>query len=296
MYLQIPYMVKYHRKNPPIQDIFKKDKSGSDTERALMYQDILVYPIRIGNANFKLRPIGMWLLRNNQQLIDEYTGTKGNTPWKSRYENRKDRFKSMLEDLVRLQLLTKRTGKAEKVDTNISIYRLTGSGYFVALLIKRKNLMELLIKSSVKNRDNQMELNEANDKLYEFIQSNLKRHNSYHTIALSKEYEVYKDHGWFDMVLYLIESLLQGDREVKTVYKAIESVHLVDVEHRPEIHSGIHRLSLRALNSLDEKTKFVKRVEIKALLENRILQQVTVREWEDSRLHYLNDYTTVTLY
>ena len=241
----------------------------------------------------------MWLLRNNQQLIDEYVGTKGKqdtTPWKTRYENRKGRFEAILEDLVGLQLLTKNTGKAEKVDTNISIYSLTGSGYFVALLIKRKNLRELLNKSSVKNRDNQKELNEVNDKLYEFIQSNLKRHNSYHTIALSKEYEIYKDHGWFDMVLYLIESLLQGDREVKNVYKAIESAHLVDVKHRPDIHSGLHQLSLRALNSLDENTKFVKRVEIKALLENRILQQVPVREWENSRLHYLNDYSTVTLY
>jgi hypothetical protein len=289
-------MVKYHTRNPPIQEIFKKDKKGTDTKKALMYQDILWYPLRTGNTNFKLRSIGMWLLQNNRELIHEYSGTERNTPWKTRYESRKGRFEAMLEDLVGLELLTKKTGKAEKVNTTISFYSLTGSGFFVALLIKRKNLKELLNKSSFKDKDYQKELNVIHDKLYEFIQSNLKRHNSYHTIALSKEYELYRDHGWFDMVLYLIESLLQGDREVKTVYKAIESAHLVDVEHRPEIHSGLHQLSLKALNSLDEKTKFVKRIEIKALLENRMLQQVPVREWENSRLHYLNDYSTVTLY
>jgi hypothetical protein len=296
MYLQIPYMVKYHRKNPPIQEIFKKDKTGFDTEKALMYQDILLYPLRTGSASFKLRPIGMWLLRNNRQLMDEYTGTKGKTPWKTRYENRKGRFEAMLEDLVELQLLTKNKGKAEKVNTTISHYSLTGSGYFIALLIKRKNLGDLLKKSSVKNRDNQKELNEINNKLYEFIQSNLKRHDSYHTIALSKEYEIYKDQGWFYTVLYLIESLLYDGDKVKTVYEAIELASRVEIGHRPEIHSGLHTLSLKALNSLDEKTKFVKRVEIKTLLESRILEQVPTREWEDLRLHYLNDYSTVILY
>jgi len=153
-----------------------------------------------------------------------------------------------------------------------------------------------LLKSSVKDRDYQKELNEINDKLYEFIQSNLKRHDSYHTIALAKEYEIYKDHGWFDTVMYLIESLLHNRNEVKTVYGAIESATLVDVVHRPETHRGLHKLSLRALNSLGEKTEFVKRVEIKALLENRILEQVPTREWKDLRLHHLNDYSTVILY
>jgi hypothetical protein len=50
----------------------------------------------------------------------------------------------------------------------------------------------------------------------------------------------------------------------------------------------------KSIKQLDEKTKFVKRVVIKALLENRMLQQVPVRE--DSRIHYLNDYSTVKLY
>lgn len=47
---------------------------------------------------------------------------------------------------------------------------------------------------------------------------------------------------------------------------------------------------------IGEKTRFVNRVEIKALLENRILEQVPTREWEDLRLHHLNDYLTVILY
>ena len=296
MYLQIPYMVKYHTKNPPIQELFKKDKNRSDTNKALMYQDILSYPLKSGNANFKLRTIGMWLLRNNQQLINEYTGTKGKTAWKARYENRKGRFEAMLEDLVQLHLLTKNAGKAEKVDIAISSYSLTGSGYFVALLIRRMNLRDLLSKNSVRDRDYQKELNEINDKLYEFVQSNLKRHDSYHTIALAKEYEVYKDHRWFDTVLYLIESLLRNRNGVRTVYEAIEFAGLVDVKNRPKIHSGLHTLSLKALNSLDDKTKFVKRIEIKTLLESRILEQVPTREWEDLRLHHLNDYSTVILY
>ena len=296
MHLQIPYMVKYHTRNPPIQEIFKKDKNGFNTKRALMYQDILGYPLKTGEAKFKIRSIGMWLLQQNQELIGEYSGTERNTPWKARFDSRKDRFEAMLEDLVRLQLLIENKGKAEKVDTPISIYSLTGSGYFVALLIKRKSLRDLLNKGSVKKRDNQKELNEINDRLYQFIQSNLRRHDSYQTTALAKEYEIYKSSGWFDTVLYLIESLLYDGMEVKTVYEAIESASLVDIEHRPDFHRGLHELSLKALDSLDEKTKFVKRVEIKTLLESRILEQVPTREWEDLRLHHLNDYSTVILY
>jgi hypothetical protein len=296
MYLHIPYMVKYHAKNPPIQEIFRKDKNGFNTNKGLMYQDILCYPLRTGNVNFKLRQIGMWLLQHNQELINEYTGTKGKTPQKARYENRKGRIEALLEDLIGLQLLIKNMGKAEKVDTTVSFYSLTGSGYFVSLLIKRKNLRELLNKSSIKGRDYQKELDEINDKLYEFIQSNLKQYDSYHTIALAKEYEIYKDHGWFDIVLYLVESLLNDGNEVKTAYEAIELASRVNLVHRPEIHRGLHKLALKALNSLDEKSKFAKRVEIKALLEDRILEQVPTREWEDLRLHHLNDYSIVMLY
>jgi hypothetical protein len=288
-------MVKYHTRNTPIQEIFKKNKDGSYTKKALMYQDILWYPLGTGNTNFKLRSIGMWLLRNNRELIHEYSGTERNTPWKTRYENRKGRIEAMLEDLVGLQLLAKNRGKAEKVEITIPFYSLTGSGYFISQLIKRMNLRELLNKSSVKNGDYQKELSEIKDKLYEFIQSNFKRHNSYHTIALAKEYEIYKDNGWFDTALMLIEFLLHNGSE-RTVYEAIEDASLVNIKEHPEIHIGMNKLFLKALNSLDEKTKFVKSIEVKATLENRILDQVPTREWEELRLHHLNDYSIVILF
>jgi hypothetical protein len=264
-------MVKIQSKKPSIQTIFEKDQDGLFTKDALFYQDILSYPFRTGQRKFKLREIGIWLLKHNLKLIQDYEVPKNHTPFGIRYENRKKYFEIRIKELTEIGLLSRNTTKAAKVETQISLYSLTGDGYFVNWLLER-------IKA--RNDANELERKKArvaaNEKLYDFIQVNFKQYDSYQIAFLSREFEIYKDKGWLDIVFNIIEELLERDHNI--------------------ISKGLHKLSLQTLNSLDEQHKISESLYIKSALEGVILDQLPPREWEYLRLNHLNEYSTVILY
>src|SRR5918911_5241942 len=111
----IPYMVKPHSKIPHLQSIFERNKDGLYIREASLYQDILLYPLKTGNKDFKLSQLGLWLIEKNKDLADFY-GKKGfvkHTPKKNRFANVRDRIEAYLRDLVSLNLLYVTKIKAE---------------------------------------------------------------------------------------------------------------------------------------------------------------------------------------
>src|SRR5689334_23559913 len=135
-------MVKINSKIPSIQSLFERDEKGFFTPNALLYQDILKYPIKSGSNEFKLRSLGNWLLEFNDQFIkrydlDKWRSSEKNIPKSKRFINIRDRLVAKIEDLLKLGLLSTSSVSAEKVDTQIPSYSLTGDGSFVALLLIR---------------------------------------------------------------------------------------------------------------------------------------------------------------
>src|SRR5215469_446794 len=111
----------YQLRPPSIHLIFEKD-NGSYTKRALFYQDILLYSKDIKEmkkSSFKDRELTNWLLKHNSELVDYYSDPPYNhTPPSARVENRLDRVKVSVRDLINLGLIRETgTAPAEKGGT-----------------------------------------------------------------------------------------------------------------------------------------------------------------------------------
>ena len=83
---------------------------------------------------------------------------------------------------------------AEKVNTQIPVYSLTGDEYFIALLLQRNGCPDKMTQ------------------LYDFILSNLQTHDSYHNLLFSKIYQKCKDKGMLETVFTIIENFWQTIR------------------------------------------------------------------------------------
>src|SRR5438046_236990 len=92
---------------PGVNFIFQKDKNGSYTKLALLYQDILGYSIIKIKSNspdsrsFTHRELAKWLLENNNEYINYYKdpSTKYYT-LNNKIENTQQSMKDKLNDLV----------------------------------------------------------------------------------------------------------------------------------------------------------------------------------------------------
>jgi hypothetical protein len=285
-----PYMVKLQSKKPSIQAILEKGQDGLFTDNSLFYQDILNYALKTGKRKFKLREVGMWLLKHNLKLFHEYEVPKNHTPFRVRFENRKKYFETRIAELTEVGLLSKDTALSAKVEMQVPVYSLTGDGYFITWLLERIKARNIINESERKKA-----IDAANETLYDFIQVNFRQYDSYQVVSLSKEFEVYKEKGWLDTVFNIIEELLEKAPQIRTVFDAIDSVSRIETTDK-QVHRTLHKFSLQALDNLDEQNRISRLLYIKSTLEDVILDQLPPKEWEDLRLKYLNEYSTVILY
>src|SRR5438552_14435254 len=120
--------------------IVEKD-NGSYTKRALFFQDILRYSIALNGiqrTSFKDRELTHWLLENNKELKNYYVDSNKHTPRSTRVDNRLDRVKASVKDLVELGLMVETgTTPAEKGGTRpVQLYGFTMDGHLLACLIE----------------------------------------------------------------------------------------------------------------------------------------------------------------
>jgi hypothetical protein len=280
-------MVNDRSNIPSIRTIFEKNDDNSFTKEALFYQNILEYPIKTGKNEFKLRSVGNWLLEFNDELIKRYDPDKRHSSEKNmskskRFANIRDRLEAKIEDLIHLGLLSSGSIRAERVDTQIPLYSLTGDGYFISLLLERTD--------SGRRKNTNM--------LYELIQSTLKLCNSNQAEFLSRFYEYYKQEGLLDEVFDLVESILQSDHDIKTVLNAIEIIPIPNTKYstNEELNKKLHNISTRLFYSLDEQTRNSQLAYIKSQLENRIFEQYPPEVWHLQRRLNIGDPTFTVLY
>ena len=115
---------------------------ASYTKRALFYQDILLYSKDIKEmqkSSFKDRELTNWLLKYNSELVNYYSERPYNhTPPSARAENRLDRVKESVRDLINLGLIRETgTAPAEKGGTRpVQLYGYTEDGLLLTCLIE----------------------------------------------------------------------------------------------------------------------------------------------------------------
>ena len=276
-------MAKMETKTPYIQAIFEKDQNRTYTENALLYQDILNYSIKTRSKKFKLRSLGMWLLDNHFDWKKYYdsTSSKRNTPYRARYENRKDRIASKVRHLLQMNLMSSDTTRAEKVDMEIPLLELTGEGTFIVKMLERRY--------SNKKHD-------ANEELYNLIQKAFSDYggSSSSIIFLSKLYSTYKDRGLLDHIFDVQHEVLENSKSITFLFWGLFDfkVFYTAVKKKAADKSLVRQLAktfFEAEDSLDWYIKENLRFIVKSGYERDIINQYPSREWENLWIKTMND-------
>jgi hypothetical protein len=135
---------KKHKKTTgPLSIVFSKNVDGGYTRNALLYQDIIKYSIKDkykenDNKSFRSRSLTKWLLEENKEFITYFKDpSTSHFTISNRIENRLDRVKDKVNDLIELDLIeVVGAAKETKGNSNIPIYRHTVNGKLVALIIE----------------------------------------------------------------------------------------------------------------------------------------------------------------
>ncbi|MGC1132918.1 MAG: hypothetical protein WA941_08845 [Nitrososphaeraceae archaeon] len=173
---RIPYIGKKFLNPPYISDIFQKEKNGSYTKDALMYQNILSFSD--DKSCFIRTELYNWLFSHNRELIDDYKDlSTRNTPYSARMANRKDRLDRVFSDLLDMKVLV-HSGhtQAKKLNMEIETYSIDKSGKLVLAIIRNMSLKNELLNTQKKDPLlRQMKTKELEDnylRTYNLIKSN----------------------------------------------------------------------------------------------------------------------------
>ena len=198
----------YQLRPPSIHLIFEKG-NGSYTKRALFYQDILLYSKDIKEmqkSSFKDRELTNWLLKYNLELVDYYSKPPYNhTPPSARAENRLDRVKASVRDLINLGLIRETgTAPAEKGGTRpVQVYGYTDDGILLACLIESFD---------------QNKRERAYSEAYDVLQSMLSIEPASYEIFHSSLYKKYKARGVFgEFIMDRLRESLESISEINTL-------------------------------------------------------------------------------
>jgi hypothetical protein len=129
-----------------INAIFQKEKDGSYTKNARLYQDMLRYVIEGKNRpeaadSFRHWELAKWLMTHNNEFSNFFKDPSTRTyTVPNKVENTQRRTKDKLSDLVELKLIRiLGTTKQKKGTGLVDLYEYTLPGYLIALLLKVKN-------------------------------------------------------------------------------------------------------------------------------------------------------------
>jgi hypothetical protein len=267
-----------------IRDILQKDENKIYTKEALLYQNILEFPLKTNTDQFKFSELGRWLIKNNKEFRESYDrdrkySSKTNTTITYAVLKKKDRIEKKIKDLIELGALYQSGWtKSEKLkDHEVPLYSLTGDGYFIALLLLR---------------------NESPDKinqLYDFIQFNLQINDSYHNLLFSKIYQKCKRIDMLETAFIIIEEFLANTLDDRTVFDAILSISQAETYDR-SIQEKLRDIRLQALMEVDLPARVSYLLYVKSSLDEIMIRQHPPKRWEDIRLFYLDDYSTTVMY
>ena len=96
--------------------------------------------------------IAGWLLENNKELLNLYSGSRAHTKKSVKTENTQERIKKRLDDFVRLELLRVSETAQEKGVGTTNLYEITVYAILLGTLIKGIKSSNEQIKKSADNR------------------------------------------------------------------------------------------------------------------------------------------------
>ncbi len=262
--------------------------NGQYDDHALLYRDILSYPIKKAsekghnnvqnnnkNANsvtFTRWQTATWLRSNHSIYVTRYR----NKPLRYRteeIESIQKTIKRNLDRLVEIELL--QIIGSEKIQTgtgNTPIYKHTIFGLLIAWIIEYQNICDTEIGDVEKYQDRRKI---ANDEIYSVLQDILKKGKRYAPstfVLYSKFFEICKEQNLFGNLIQLMNEILRLEEDMITMENFIH--RLMEFDFKSENSKLLFRLILwnGTLNSLDERTRNVFLHNAKLDIERKVVE------------------------
>jgi hypothetical protein len=269
---------------PTIYCIFEKADDKHYTTNALLKQDILSYYFRVikkeKEYSFRFWDLGMWLLTKNLEFSNYYKGS--HLKHRDRFDNRKTRMLSALNDLIGLRLIRGAgTAKAKKVDIDVQIYEYTKGGQLLALLIKGLD---------PKQRQS------ANSEIYDLAVNAYGANEDSSSITISRFLRKCKDRGLFNKLVDYVYYLVHLDLKFKTSYDLFQYIFNSDFRGS-DVQRELVALWFETVQELEPEIRKLMVYGFKRNVENRFenKQESLSREYEQFRFELRGDHEKIAL-
>jgi hypothetical protein len=273
-----------------LKSIFEKDQTGVYTTEALLYQDILQYPIKSNCKKFKFWEIGRWLIYNNTEFRQAYDrdltySSKKNTSITYAVMKKQDRIRAKIKDLIHLNLLRiEETAKATKVDNYVPLYAHTKGGYLISWILEWRNPA---------HRE------KANNEIYNIVDSSFKieEDSSSYTIFYSHFFIKCWQKRVFDkLIQHILDIAHSKSHAINNIRELFE--HLVDLGFKDEkTRKDFWNIWLETIKELNTKTQQLVLFQIKLDAERRFQnkKEYLTSEYEEMRFLYRGDYSRIAV-
>jgi hypothetical protein len=174
---------------PKIISIFE-NQPKEKYDNASLYQNILKYANDNKSSPFKFVELANWLMTNNTEFFNYYSGSKSHIRRSARIANKRQRIQKCIDNLKEWNFLViSKYIQAEKNDTTIPLYVLTAEGEIMVRLIEAKFLINEKEKKHAIHRiiDILISIREQNDSIIllfitEFLNELLQTNKMHHII------------------------------------------------------------------------------------------------------------------
>jgi hypothetical protein len=288
-----------------LSNFFEKGKNGKYSNQACLSQDLLRYhsiinQTHLQNNSFKFNKLLEWIVLNNNEITDEYQGSKSHTTLSNKKHAHEERVKHFFQGLINLNLIRQSGTTHAKKLSNLEIptYEYTKSGIFLVLIIKSMNLTNVIAITKKENTfvELKKQLDNVHSEIYEVF--NLAYKINQDSPASDIFYSIYfqksKDKQLFDKLVNRIQFILNWDHGIRSVPDLLErAIYDPFFEKRPR--SDFTNLFYESIEGLDQENQKLILYEIKILAEGKFkgkLEEMThlTRPYEEFRFNLRGDY------
>ena len=279
---------KYYKKSIVLGDIFEKKDTSNLTFNALLYQNILEFifePKDEKKPGIRFSNLAKWLMKNNVEFREYYSGSKGHTPISSRIADRRRKIQNHINNLIRLRLMFEyRQTKSLTNNSQTMLYEYTIFGQILALLIrydkvldgdKKKQLTDSIIKKILQF------YKQFNSDMGDFVihvYENAIKLNLSQNIINSLLYIVKDEPKMIQNFVDVLNILFYGQMELKMNY--------VDFQ----------KISVDTLKNLDEDSRKSILFHFKNTIESQIANNYPPQDWTKIWIDNIADCSIIVLY
>ena len=279
-----------------ISSIFRKGKNGEYEKSALLYRDILCYPIKVANTDnattnngailengrndaksicFTSWKLTKWLRYNHIIYATRYKENPLDSDH-NEIESLQKTTKRNIERLIELELLHE-VGK-EKIETGTgttALYSYTVFGRLIAWIVERQNIEDsVVVDRDEYSKRKSITANEIYNVLQEVLMKGYS-HTQSTFVVYSTYFEICKNRGFFGNIVNLLKETLSSDDDIITIEDLMH--RLWDFNFRNSENSKLFfRMLLwnEVINSLDQRTRDIFLYNVKIDTESKVVEEL----------------------